>query len=130
MLDEAGLEDAHLLGVSMGAAAVLQFALRNPARARDYHSCIVGGAAHQPQGEKKTIEAPADFAQSAGGKALAERMLELPSRHRLKDKNPAEYRKFIDGSPCRRPAYTTTQSGAGNGGCASDLSATRLAPRR
>jgi len=97
VLDEVGLKDAHLLGVSMGAAAVLQFALRNPARARSIILCSIGSGSDQPQGEyKASMEAQADFAQSAGGKALAERMLESPSRHRLKDKNPAEYRKFID----------------------------------
>jgi pimeloyl-ACP methyl ester carboxylesterase len=97
VLDAAGLKDAHLIGVSMGAAAVLQFALRDPARTRSIILCSIGSGSDQPPGEyKATIEAQADFAQSAGGKALAERLLESPSRHRLKDKSPAEYRKFID----------------------------------
>jgi pimeloyl-ACP methyl ester carboxylesterase len=97
VLDAAGLTDAHLLGVSMGAAAVLQFALRNPSRARSIILCSIGSGSDQPPGEyQASMEAQADFAQSGGVKALAARMLESPNRHRLKDKSPVEYRKFID----------------------------------
>lgn len=97
VLEAAGLSDAHLLGVSMGAAAVLQFALRHPARARSIMLCSIGSGSDEPPGAyKATMEAQADFAEKAGGKALAEQMLEMPSRHRLKDKNPIEYRNFID----------------------------------
>jgi pimeloyl-ACP methyl ester carboxylesterase len=97
VLDACGLADAHLLGVSMGAAAVLQFALRHPARARSIALCSIGSGSDQPQGEyRTTMEAQADFAQTAGVKALAERMLDSPNRRRLKEKSPAEYQKFID----------------------------------
>jgi pimeloyl-ACP methyl ester carboxylesterase len=97
VLDAAGLKDAHLLGVSMGSAAVLQFALRYPARARSIVLCSIGSGSDQPQGEYRTsMEAQADFAQGSGMQALAEKMLAMPTRHRLKDKSPAEYRKFID----------------------------------
>ena len=96
VLDAAGLADAHLLGVSMGSAAVLQFALRHPARARSIILCSIGSGSDQPQGEyRASMEAQADFAQSSGAKALAERMLQMPTRNRLKDKSPAEYQKFI-----------------------------------
>ena len=96
VLDAAGLADAHLLGVSMGSAAVLQFALRHPARARSIILCSIGSGSDQPQGEyRASMEAQADFAQSRGAKALAERMLQMPTRNRLKDKSPAEYQKFI-----------------------------------
>jgi pimeloyl-ACP methyl ester carboxylesterase len=97
VLDACGLGDAHLLGVSMGAAAVLQFALRAQARARSITLCSIGSGSDQPQGEYRTaMEAQADFAETAGVKALAERMLDSPNRRRLKEKSPAEYRKFID----------------------------------
>ena len=97
VLDAAGFADAHLIGVSMGAAAVLQFALRQPARARSLILCSIGSGSDEPPGDyKAAMEAQADFAEKAGGKALAELMLQMPSRHRLKDKNPAEYKNFID----------------------------------
>ena len=97
VLDAAGLADAHLLGVSMGAASVLQFALRHPDRARSLVLAGIGSGSDEPPGAyKATMEAQADFAESAGAKALAEQMVEMPSRRRLKDKNPAEYRAFID----------------------------------
>jgi pimeloyl-ACP methyl ester carboxylesterase len=97
VLDAAGLPDAHLLGVSMGAAAVLQFALRQPSRARSITLCSIGSGSDEPPGAYRTaMEAQADFAEKAGGKALAEHMLQSPSRIRLKDKSPAEYKKFID----------------------------------
>jgi pimeloyl-ACP methyl ester carboxylesterase len=96
VLDAAGLRDAHLLGVSMGSTAVLQFALRHPARARSIILCSIGSGSDQPQGDyKSNMEAQADFAEAAGARLLAERMLESPTRHRLKHKNPAEYEKFI-----------------------------------
>jgi pimeloyl-ACP methyl ester carboxylesterase len=96
VLDAAALADAHLIGVSMGSAAVLQYALRNPSRARSIVLCSIGSGSDQPQDEyRATMEAQADFALSAGVKALAERMLAMPTRHRLKDKSPAEYQKFI-----------------------------------
>jgi pimeloyl-ACP methyl ester carboxylesterase len=97
VLDAAGIAAAHLLGVSMGSAAVLQFALRHPERARSIVLCSIGSGSDQPEGEyRTTMEAQADFAQTSGMKALAERMLAMPTRQRLKDKSPAEYRKFID----------------------------------
>lgn len=97
VLDAAGLPDAHLLGVSMGSAAVLQFALGHPSRARSLVLCSIGSGSDQPPGEyKASMEAQADFAQASGMQALAQRMLAMPTRHRLKDKSPAEYRKFID----------------------------------
>jgi pimeloyl-ACP methyl ester carboxylesterase len=97
VMDAAGLADAHLVGVSMGAASVLQFALRHPSRARSIAPCSIGSGSDEPPGAyQTTMEAQADFAEKAGGKALAEHMLQSPSRIRLKDKNPAEYRKFID----------------------------------
>ena len=67
VLDAAGVDDAHLLGVSMGSAAVLQFALRHPARARSIVLCSIGSGSDQPQGEyRASMEAQADFAQSSG----------------------------------------------------------------
>jgi pimeloyl-ACP methyl ester carboxylesterase len=96
VLDAAGLADAHLIGVSMGSAAVLQFALRHPERARSIVLCSIGSGSDLPPGEyKTTMEAQADFAETSGAKALAEHMLQSPTRHRLKDKSPAEYQKFI-----------------------------------
>jgi pimeloyl-ACP methyl ester carboxylesterase len=97
LLDAASLQDAHLLGVSMGSAAVLQFALRHPARACSIVLCSIGSGSDQPQGEyRASMEAQADFAQASGMQALAEKMLSMPTRQRLKDKSPAEYKKFID----------------------------------
>jgi len=97
VLDACAARDAHLIGVSMGAAAVLQFALRAPERARSIVLCSIGSGSDQPQGEYKAgMEAQADFAETAGARALAERMLQSPTRHRLKDKSPAEYQKFIE----------------------------------
>lgn len=97
VLDAAGFAAAHMLGVSMGAAAVLQFALRSPARTRSLVLCSIGSGSDEPPGAyQKTMEAQADFVEGAGGRALAEHMLQMPSRYRLKDKNAVEYQRFID----------------------------------
>jgi pimeloyl-ACP methyl ester carboxylesterase len=96
VLDAAGFADAHLLGVSMGAAAVLQFALREPARARSIVLCSIGSGSDDPEEFRAGMREQADFTEAEGMTALAQRLLELPTRQRLKDKSPAEYRKFID----------------------------------
>ncbi|HVA15304.1 MAG TPA: alpha/beta hydrolase [Stellaceae bacterium] len=104
VLDGFGLEDAHLVGVSMGSAATLQFAIRNPARARSITLTSIGSGSDMKPGEFAAgMEALADLTLKNGMRALAEHYAATPTRYRLTDKNPTEYRNFIEqlaaGSP-------------------------------
>ncbi|HUZ73527.1 MAG TPA: alpha/beta hydrolase [Stellaceae bacterium] len=98
VLDALALDDAHVMGVSMGAAATLHFALRNPARVRSIVLCSIGSGSDLKPGEyAANMEAMARFVAATDMRRLAEHYAEQPTRRRLKEKNPAEYRKFVDG---------------------------------
>lgn len=98
VLDALGIEDAHVMGVSMGAAATLQFALRNPTRVRSIVPCSIGSGSDLKPGEyAANMETMARFVEATDMRRLAEHYAEQPTRKRLKEKNPAEYRKFVDG---------------------------------
>jgi pimeloyl-ACP methyl ester carboxylesterase len=98
VLDALGLDDAHVMGVSMGAAAALQFALARPARVRSVVLCSIGSGSDLKPGEyAANMEAMARFVEASDMRRLAEHYAEQPTRKRLKEKNPAEYRKFADG---------------------------------
>lgn len=104
VLDGLQLADAHIIGVSMGAASVLQFALAHPDRARSITLSSIGSGSDMKPGEFATgMEALADIALAKGMHALAEHYAATPTRYRLKDKNPPEYKNFIEqlasGSP-------------------------------
>jgi pimeloyl-ACP methyl ester carboxylesterase len=104
VLDGWGLKDAHLVGVSMGSASTLQFALRNPGRVRSITLTSIGSGSDLKPGEfAASMEALAELTLKSGMRALAENYGASPTRYRLKKKNPSEYRNFIEqiaaGSP-------------------------------
>lgn len=96
VLDGFGLADAHLVGVSMGSASTLQFAIRNPARARSITLTSIGSGSDMAPGEFAAgMEVLAELTLSGGMRALAEHYAATPTRYRLKEKNPPEYRNFV-----------------------------------
>jgi pimeloyl-ACP methyl ester carboxylesterase len=104
VLDGLELADAHVIGVSMGSASTLQFALRHPARLRSITLSSIGSGSDLKPGEfAASMEALAELTLSKGMRALAENYGASPTRYRLKAKNPPEYRNFIEqlaaGSP-------------------------------
>jgi pimeloyl-ACP methyl ester carboxylesterase len=97
VLDAAGIDAAHVMGVSMGSAAALQFALKWPARARSVILCSIGSGSDAKPGEYAIeTEARAQAIEAAGMSAAAETFGTSPSRRKLKDKNPALYRDFLE----------------------------------
>ncbi len=104
VLDGLALADAHLIGVSMGSASTLQFALAYPGRVRSITLSSIGSGSDQKPGEFAAgMEALAELTLTKGMRTLAESYGASPTRHRLKEKNPPEYKNFIEqlasGSP-------------------------------
>ena len=97
VFDGFGLASAHIVGVSMGSASTLQFAIRNPARARSITLTSIGSGSDMKPGEFAAgMEVLAELALKSGMRALAEHYSATPTRYRLKEKNPSEYKNFID----------------------------------
>lgn len=92
----AGLSSAHVMGVSMGSAATLQFALKEPQRARSIILCSIGSGSDAKPGDYLVeMEARARFVEENGMAAAAENFGSSPSRRKLKDKSPALHADFI-----------------------------------
>ena len=94
VMDGLKLERAHLVGVSMGAASSLQYALKEPARVLSATLVGIGSGSDDPEIFRANAEANAKLLQSGGMAALAAQMNQSPTRRRLKDKNPPEFRRF------------------------------------
>ena len=94
VLDGLGIEKTHIVGVSMGAASSLQYALKEPGRVLSATLVGIGSGSDDPALFRETAEATARLLETGGMAALAAQMNESPTRKRLKDKNPAEFRAF------------------------------------
>jgi pimeloyl-ACP methyl ester carboxylesterase len=88
------IEKAHIVGVSMGAASSLQYALKEPGRVLSATLVGIGSGSDDPAEFRRSSEANARLLEAGGMAALAAQMNESPTRKRLKDKNPAEFRRF------------------------------------
>ncbi len=96
VLDAAGVKDAHVMGVSMGSAAALQFALKHPERVRSAILCSIGsGSDAKPDEYVANMEAMAAKVEKNGMAQIRENFTASPARLKLKEKNPAEFEKFV-----------------------------------
>jgi pimeloyl-ACP methyl ester carboxylesterase len=96
VLDAAGVKDAHVMGVSMGSAAALQFALKNPARVRSAILCSIGsGSDAKPEEYVANMDGMASRIEKNGMKQIQENFTSSPARLKLKEKNPAEFDRFV-----------------------------------
>ena len=97
IMDGFGLRDAHIVGVSMGSASTLQYAIRHPNRVRSITLTSIGSGSDLKPGEfAASMEVLAELALTKGMRTLAEHYSAIPTRYRLKEKNPPEYKNFID----------------------------------
>jgi pimeloyl-ACP methyl ester carboxylesterase len=96
VLDAEGSAEAHVMGVSMGSAAALQFALRHPERARSVILCSIGsGSDLGTAAYAVETEARAQAVEQAGMAETARNFGNSPTRIRLKTRNPALYESFL-----------------------------------
>jgi pimeloyl-ACP methyl ester carboxylesterase len=95
VVERLALGRVHLVGVSMGAASVLQFALARSPHVLSVTLVGIGTGSDAPEEFRTGAEANAKAIESGGMAALAEAMGKAPNRHRLEDKNPAEFRRFL-----------------------------------
>ncbi|HWE71712.1 MAG TPA: alpha/beta hydrolase [Stellaceae bacterium] len=96
VLDAAGEKDAHVMGVSMGSAAALQFAIAHPNRARSAILCSIGsGSDTPPQEYPAFMEAMAAKIDKNGLEQIKQNFTNSPARLKLKEKSPVEYAKFL-----------------------------------
>ncbi|MGE0311838.1 MAG: alpha/beta fold hydrolase [Lautropia sp.] len=106
MLDGLGIEKAHLVGLSMGATAGIEFGIRHPGRARSLTIAAGGGGGSVNEAEKarfqKDCEVFAERIEREGMPAMAELYCAGPARVQYRDKDPrgwAEFkRQFAEGS--------------------------------
>lgn len=101
-----GLAKAHIVGLSMGATAALEFAIRHPGKALSITAAGAGtGSARDPEAKKRfaaEAEGTAALIENEGIEGLAKRYLNAPSRQQLLAKDPRGYeefrRQFVEGA--------------------------------
>ncbi len=96
VLDAAGVETAHVVGLSMGGFATLHVTLAHPERVI---SAVIAGVGYGSQPEKqeqfrKESQAIADAFAANGAAAVAESYAVGPARVQLQNKNPEAWREF------------------------------------
>ncbi|HET7763466.1 MAG TPA: alpha/beta hydrolase [Burkholderiales bacterium] len=112
VMDGMNIERAHLVGVSMGAASSLQYALKEPARVLSATLVGIGSGSDDPGTFRAAAQATANLLESGGMAALAAQMNDSPTRRRLKDKNLPEFRRFNEQLLAMSPVgHANTQLG-------------------
>ena len=104
-LDAAGVEQAHLVGLSMGGFAVLHAVLRYPERVR---SAVVAGVGYGAQPERREqfrreSLAIADAFATQGSAKVAVGYAVGPARVQLQNKNPGAWKVFADSLAAHDP---------------------------
>ena len=112
VMDGLAIERAHLVGVSMGAASSLQYALKEPGRVLSATLVGIGSGSDDPETFRAAAQATAKLLAERGMAALAAQMNDSPNRLRLKEKNPPEFRRFNDQLCAMSPVgHANTQLG-------------------
>ncbi|MGZ5871779.1 MAG: alpha/beta fold hydrolase [Bradyrhizobium sp.] len=91
------IERAHLVGLSMGGYAALQFGLRYPEKVSAIFAASVGSGSHPTQRDAWLRETSvlARIFRDHGIVAMAERIARGPTRIQLKHKDPKNWREFV-----------------------------------
>jgi pimeloyl-ACP methyl ester carboxylesterase len=97
VLDALGIEQAHVVGLSMGGFCALHLALRAPERTRSLVVAGVGyGAAPEAQERfRRESAAIAEAFRTEGAAAVAPRYAVGPARVQLQNRNPSAWEEFV-----------------------------------
>ncbi|WP_414475493.1 alpha/beta fold hydrolase [Microvirga sp. M2] len=96
VMDHAGIDRAHIVGLSMGGFAALHLGLRHPGRAR---SLCVAGVGYGAEPERQALfrhesEVAAAFLLEHGMEAFADRYAVGPTRLPFKNGDPRGFEEF------------------------------------
>ena len=91
------IERAHLVGLSMGGYAALQFGLRYPEKVSAIFAAAVGSGSHPSQRDAWLRETSvlARIFRDRGIDGVAERVARGPTRIQLKHKDPKGWQEFV-----------------------------------
>ena len=98
MLDGLNIDEAHIVGLSMGAFATFYFGMQWPERALSLTLAGIGSGS-MPESRarfKQESEAAADQLLAEGWKKSAAVRGESPTRVQLQNKNPRGFAEFLD----------------------------------
>jgi pimeloyl-ACP methyl ester carboxylesterase len=97
VLDWAGVQRTHVVGLSMGGFCALHLGLRAPQRTRSLVVAGVGyGAAPEAQDQfRRESAAIAEAFRSEGAAAIAPRYAVGPARVQLQNRNPRAWEEFV-----------------------------------
>lgn len=98
VLDQLGLEKAHIVGLSMGGFAALHFGIHHSGRALSVTVAGCGYGAEPDKREQFKVEAnaTADLIQNAGMEQFADTYSLGPTRVQFQNKNPRSWQEFRD----------------------------------
>lgn len=98
VMNGAGIERAHIVGLSMGGYAALQFGLRHPGKASAIVAAGAGSGSPPSHREAWLRDTPvtARGFLERGMDAMAEEMGNSPTRIQLKYKDPRGWQDFVD----------------------------------
>jgi pimeloyl-ACP methyl ester carboxylesterase len=97
VLDAAGVDRAHVVGLSMGGYTALTLALRHPARLVSCTAAVAGSGSFRPTRERFVVETRAQAdAFDRAGRIDAEAYGLGPARVQLANKDPLAWRRFAD----------------------------------
>lgn len=95
VLKAAGVSNAHIVGLSMGAYAALCFAIAHPEMTRSIVVAAAGHGSDAPEQFREASEALATRILAHGLEAGAADYLNGPTRRKLKEKDPRGFDEFL-----------------------------------
>ena len=96
LLGHLGIQQAHLVGFSLGGSVVLNFALRYPELCRGIVVAGAGSGTTNRERFERDIQQIAGLLRSGGIQGFAEVYAEAPTRQPFKRKDPHGWRVFRD----------------------------------
>lgn len=93
---ELGVQQAHLVGFSMGGSLVLNFGIRHPELCRSIVAAGAGSGSTNRQQFERDVHGVVDLIETQGMQAFAEVYANGPSRQPFKRKDPRGWAEFRD----------------------------------